>query len=142
LAKLSDAVAGHPEAKDVRVAPEGVLWRAWADGDTRIVLLVNATGAAVTASVMADLPLADATSLVYEAKPAVTPEGLSVALEPGAIAIVRARLGPAGMSTKPEPGQDKPEAQPDEAETRAPSVPEPVFPAVPPEPQVSPTDTQ
>lgn len=142
LAKLSDAVADHPEAKDVRAAPEGVLWRAWADGDTRIVLLVNATGAAVTASVMADLPLADATSLVYEAKPAVTPEGLSVALEPGAVAIVRARLGPAGTSTKPEPGQDKPEAQPDEAETRAPSVPEPVFPAVPPEPQVSPTDTQ
>ncbi|MCX7598748.1 MAG: hypothetical protein N2512_07735 [Armatimonadetes bacterium] len=116
LGKLSDATAGRPPAEDVVVTGEGILWRAWGDGDTRIVLLVNPTGAAVTVVVRASqAALTEPASLVYEAKPTATAGGVSVSLQPGAVAVVKAKLGPPGA---PEAGEIVPqEPAPQEPES-------------------------
>lgn len=132
LAKLSDATAGHPAAQDVAVAGEGILWRAWANADTRIVLLVNATGAAANATLTPQQgQITEPSSLVYEAKPVVTSEGLSVFLEAGAVAVIRARIGPSGPAGEPAPssGQSGPAASetqppPETMPQGAPTAPE------------------
>lgn len=142
MAKLSETVVGHQAAEDVVVAGEGVLWRAWADGDVRTVLLVNATPGAVAATAkVRDGALTRPASLVYEVKPAASGDGLSVSLQPGAVALIRGHIGPAGAPevekpapAGPAPEESQAEPAPPTAETQTEPPPAIEPPQVEPEP--------
>ncbi len=129
LSILASSVAGHDVAGDVVVEGPAMPWIAWIDGDSRILLAVNAGAEPAVLKVTAGQPIRAASSLVYQAVTEVADGAAQITVKPASVAVVR--FGFTAPATPPAA------IAPTEQPKPAPAVPGPKpapAPAAPPKP--------